>query len=517
MSHGDSDDGAKAQRRQRSRSQEALHASLDEASRRDPPTSPERREISPAALALAQIIAEERSEMARESGVPRSPGDAAVSSPQKSPSAEPNPLASSEQVLVRGTVRITDRPPPAAEPITKSPETAVREEEPQDNSSANPSVSGKMVELDAAEAESGVGSDASGGLGTFGHEELLEEVVPVDILDEQDLEPAKVELPPKPPKAAAATASAEQDPPVGAKRPRKRRIWFEEFFNDDYLRTVPPPASREVFRQCNFIEKALGLAKEATILDVGCGLGLHTVELGSRGYLTVGLDLSLAMLSRASDEAQDRGLQLNFLHADMREMSFGGAFDAVLCWGTTFGYFDDETNARVIENMYSALKPGGLILLDVVNRDHVIRSQPNLVWFEGDGCVCMEESTFNYITSRLQVKRTVIADDGRQHENAYQIRLYALHELGQLLHGKGFRVAEVSGREATPGVFFGADSPRMLIVAERRKEETRERLSSPAGALADVENSAGQREVPPSPPAGKSTSSPPPTPHGGDR
>ena len=275
---------------------------------------------------------------------------------------------------------------------------------------------------------------------------------------------------PPPPPASEATEAA---PPV-AEPKKRRRPWFEVFFSDDYLRTVPPPTPKHVGRECDFMEKALGLAKGATILDVGCGLGLHAVELSRRGYLVVGLDLSLPMLSRAADEAQDHGLKINFLHGDMREMTFDGAFDAVLCWGTTFGYFDDETNRTVIRRLYDALKPKGLLLLDVVNRDRVIRDQPNLIWFEGDGCVCMEESRFNYFMSRLEVKRTVILDDGRQRENTYSIRLYSLHELGKLLHVQGFRVASVSGNLATHGVFFGGDSQRMAILAERRAEKKSE-------------------------------------------
>ena len=43
--------------------------------------------------------------------------------------------------------------------------------------------------------------------------------------------------------------------------------------------------------------------------------------------------------------------------------------------------------------------------------------------------------------------------------------------LGQLLHHQGFRVTQVSGMMATPGVFFGGDSPRMIILAERRVEK----------------------------------------------
>jgi SAM-dependent methyltransferase len=274
--------------------------------------------------------------------------------------------------------------------------------------------------------------------------------------------------PPAPPAPAAAPTDG---PGTDPRRPGKKKgAWWEDFFNDDYLRTVPAPMPKTVRRQCDFIEQRLGLAAGATILDVGCGLGLHACELTRRGYIVVGLDLSLPMLSRAADEAQDQGFKINFLHADMREMSFDSAFDAVLSWGTTFGYFDDDVNRAVLERMHKALKPGGLLLLDVVNRDYVIRSQPNNVWFEGDGCVVMEETQCNYITSRLHVKRTVMLDDGRQRESAYSVRLYSLHELGQMLH-KSFRVVEVTGRESTPGVYFGADSPRTIIVAERRVPE----------------------------------------------
>jgi len=76
----------------------------------------------------------------------------------------------------------------------------------------------------------------------------------------------------------------------------------------------------------------------------------------------------------------------------------------------------------------------------------------------------------NFITSRLEVKRNVTLDDGRQRDTVYSLRLYALHELGQLLHQQGFRVVEVTGREAHPGVFFGDDSPKLIIMAERRPQ-----------------------------------------------
>lgn len=249
---------------------------------------------------------------------------------------------------------------------------------------------------------------------------------------------------------------------------RKGRLWWEDFFNDDYVRTMEKITDAQIAREVVFIEESLGVERGGAVLDLACGTGRHAVELAARGYEVVGFDLSLAMLSRAGDEAQDRGVKLNLVQGDMREMSFEEQFDGVFCWNTSFGYFEEEKNAQVLAKVRRALKMGGLFLLDVVNRDFLIRQSPSLAWFEGDGCVCMDDMNVDFITSRMKVKRTMMLDDGRSREVEYSIRTYSLHELGKVLHDNGFKVCEVSGRIATPGVFFGNESPRTIILAEKR-------------------------------------------------
>jgi SAM-dependent methyltransferase len=282
--------------------------------------------------------------------------------------------------------------------------------------------------------------------------------------------------------AAGITASAVASPSfsggggapppsrkAASSRPQpRRRQWWETLFSDEYLRTVVRPTPQQIARQVDFMQGSLGVTKGTAVLDVGCGLGQHALEFARRGCLVVALDLALPMITRAAEDAQQEGLRINFLHKDIRDIGFEGTFDAVVCVGTTFGFFDDEQNREVLGRLANALKPGGRLLLEVVNRDHVLSSQPNLVWFEGDGCVVMEESDFNYYSSRLSVKRTMMREDGRQTESEYSIRLYALHELGQMMSQVGFRVKEVSGAQATRGVFFGAQSSRIILLAERR-------------------------------------------------
>ena len=302
-----------------------------------------------------------------------------------------------------------------------------------------------------------------------------------DVLSRSDIAPALetgpdilIPIPKPPPPPADSMDSGPPEVEEDDDGP-----WHEHFFGEAYLRTVRTSTPKEVAVECGFIERALRLPVGSRIIDVGCGLGVQTVELASRGYHLVGLDISATMVSRAYDEAEDRGLQIDFVRGDMRELSFEEPFDGLLCWGTTFGYFSEEENELTVQRFHEAIRPNGTLLLEVVNRDFMIGSQPNQVWFEVDGAVCMEETDFDYSTSRLRVKRRVANHGGQQTDRHYSIRLYALHEICALLERNGFRIDEISGREATLGIFFGVHSPKMIIRAERLAGSLRAESSSP--------------------------------------
>lgn len=272
--------------------------------------------------------------------------------------------------------------------------------------------------------------------------------------------------PPPPPRRAPAPPP----PPsleTEKKKSKQKRPWWEELFSEDFMRASWKVSDEQIKREVTFVEESLGVAPGGVVLDLGCGSGQHAVELASRGYGVVGYDLSLYQLALAADVAQERSQKLNFLQGDMREMAFEEMFDGIFCWNTSFGYFEEDKNFSVAERAFRALRPGGMFLIDVVNRDFVAAHTPSSVWFEGDACVCMDDAVIDYFTSRLRVKRSVILDDGRTRECTYSVRLYSFHELGKLLHEVGFRVTEVSGHPATPGVFLGQASPRILMLAQR--------------------------------------------------
>ena len=282
--------------------------------------------------------------------------------------------------------------------------------------------------------------------------------------------PVMPPLPVAPVVPSSDPASETWAEPLAA-RPRRKRTkpWYEEVFDEDYLRTLPFMTAEQTLREVNFIKASLEPPEGGEILDVACGYGRHSIELAQRGLKITGIDLSLPLLIRAADESQRRALSVNFVHADMREMSFDNQFDGACCMMTSFGYFDEETNLKVAQGIFKALKPGGRLLIDAINRDYVVADLPTRVWWEGDGCVVLEEVDFSFNTSRISVRRSVVFQDGRQIEQDISIRAYSLHELGRLFRQAGFRVTEVSGSLATRGHFFGATSRNLLVLCEKPK------------------------------------------------
>ncbi len=254
------------------------------------------------------------------------------------------------------------------------------------------------------------------------------------------------------------------------RRPKRSKPWFEEIFDEDYLRTLPFMTQAQTLREVAFIEASLEATTGAEILDVGCGYGRHAIELVEKGLNVTGLDLSLPLLIKAADEAQRRSVSVNFVHADMREMPFDRKFDGAYCMLTSFGYFDEDANLKVAEGVARALKPGGRFLLDIVNRDYVVADLPTRVWWEGVGCVVLEEVDFNFHTSRVVTRRSVVFEDGRQLEQEISVRAYSLHELGRLLRQAGFRVLDISGSTATRGRFLGVNSRNLMVLAEKRSD-----------------------------------------------
>ena len=104
---------------------------------------------------------------------------------------------------------------------------------------------------------------------------------------------------------------------------------------------------------------------QSLILDVGSGTGHHTAALESRGFRTVGIDKSVDMVNKAKSVYP----QLKFVQGDVLNSSQfnNGLFTHILCLYFTLYYIKDKST--FFRNCYQWLKPGGYLVIHVVNRE----------------------------------------------------------------------------------------------------------------------------------------------------
>jgi ubiquinone/menaquinone biosynthesis C-methylase UbiE len=118
-----------------------------------------------------------------------------------------------------------------------------------------------------------------------------------------------------------------------------------EAFGEDYLYFYDALLTDEVSDvQADRLWRLLGLESGDEVLDVPCGHGRIANGLAARGASVTGLDANPLFLERARTDAAARGVKVEYIQGDMRNLPWEERFDLVLNWFSSFGYFDDEGN-----------------------------------------------------------------------------------------------------------------------------------------------------------------------------
>ena len=237
-----------------------------------------------------------------------------------------------------------------------------------------------------------------------------------------------------------------------------------DVFGEDYLYFYETWLDDELSdAQAGLIWDVLGLEEGNEVLDVPCGHGRIANRLAQRGARVTGLDADAFFLDHARSDAAERGVEVDYLEGDMRELPWTERFDAALNWFTSFGYFDDAGNRAWLETVRETLKPGGRLAIDVHSRDAFMRNRVPASVYERDGDLVVDSHTFDVETGREKTERWLIRA-GQVRKTGYSVRFFTYTELRDLLLGVGFSSVEGVGHDRKP---LTLESRRMIVIATR--------------------------------------------------
>ncbi len=118
-----------------------------------------------------------------------------------------------------------------------------------------------------------------------------------------------------------------------------------------------------------------------SILELGCGTGMHAALLAEMGYEICGVDLSGEMLERAKKRSRELPPQhaekLQFFQGDIRHIRLNRQFDAVISLFHVISY--QTANADLQAAFATAkthLKPGGAFIFDCWYGAAVLSDRP---------------------------------------------------------------------------------------------------------------------------------------------
>jgi SAM-dependent methyltransferase len=241
--------------------------------------------------------------------------------------------------------------------------------------------------------------------------------------------------------------------------------WTESYFDETYCELFLEPVDAErTRRQVMAVVRFCRLMPKARILDVGCGIGRHSLLLAQLGFDVTGVDSNEEYIARCTASAVEQGLSAHFVTADCRSMELGIQADAALSLWSSFGYYGDEGDREVLRRMGMHVRHGGLVLVDVENRDYIVRHFVAEEWYERNGWTVMEKRHFSPVEGTVSTRR-VLLRDGLRREYRRVLRMYSASEMTTLVQSAGLHVSAYYGD--FDGSRFGIDSRRMIVLAQR--------------------------------------------------
>ena len=234
-------------------------------------------------------------------------------------------------------------------------------------------------------------------------------------------------------------------------------------WGDDYIDCRYEGSEETARKQVPGLVKLLGLDSPAKVLDCPCGWGRYSNPLAELGHEVVGLDFTEKFIEMAREKAPASNQPLYEVR-DMRELDIVEEFDVLLNLLGSFGYYDRETDSRILKGFVDALKPGGRLMIDQYNREKLGWLPETIKRELPSGNVLVMTQSMDYEKGIYHVVDT-IHDGSEKRVHELTMNWYSVDEYRNMLAKLNVKRIELYGD--FDGKPYSGDSERQIVIATK--------------------------------------------------
>lgn len=195
----------------------------------------------------------------------------------------------------------------------------------------------------------------------------------------------------------------------------------------------------------SYIDLLLG-KKELRIFEASCGTGNISSRLYDLGHNIIASDISSTMLDIAIRDARQNGREIVYVQQDMRQITAGKKFDAVLSACDGANYVDKDGLRDFFSAAYHMLKPGGKLLFDVSSYHKLSSMNDEVYYDDGDEATCIWHNHFDFSLNKLTMDVVLFMQRGELFEKLTEQHIQYAHEkedIEKVLISSGFSQIDV--------------------------------------------------------------------------
>lgn len=262
--------------------------------------------------------------------------------------------------------------------------------------------------------------------------------------------------------------------------PGTQEVWLDDDRADLVLQahfdeTIPGGSRESTFidETVDFIHQLAPVAKFKKVIDLGCGPGLYSQRLAMKGYDVVGVDFNKKSIEYAINESVTHHLSIEYRIEDITKIEMDNEFDLALLIYQIYCVFSPADRKKILHNIYRALKPGGLVLFDVLSETNYDNFEENLIWSPSpkDSLMSDKEHLVLYASIKYPnhvslTKNVLVFGNGDIVNYNYWNQHFSIDSLEKEVNEAGFTLekvyADVNGGE------YIADSDSFAVVLKKK-------------------------------------------------